>query len=355
MYAIARISLFAPEILRKTAQNDNLAQVLTYMTHQLFIATSNGLVIAERANNDWKISERTLSGKHITSVIAREGVILVGSREGVLRSDDLGKTWRDASSGLTTRYVRWLAYHPGISDCEFAGTEAANIFISRDGANSWRECAGVTELRDAHHWFLPYSKGAGCIRGFAFNGSRVYAAAEVGGALRSDDGGETWDLCDGSNGNPDLEGPPAPLIYPDVHSIEVHPASPDLVYAPTGGGFYSSRDGGANWELEYECYVRAMWLDANDASHIILAPADGVDHNGRIEESRDGGEMWASASHDLAVPWARYMVERFKQIDNELFAVLSNGEIYFARVDEWKWKRVFEDAKNANAIWGMGQ
>src|SRR5256885_10017228 len=59
---------------------------------------------------------------------------------------------------------------------------------------------------------LPYTTlfRSGCIRGFAFHGARAYAAAEGGGALRSDDGGETWSLCAGSNGNPDLEGPPAP-------------------------------------------------------------------------------------------------------------------------------------------------
>lgn len=320
------------------------------MTNNLFIATGNGLAVAEGANGNWEISARALGGNHLTSVIAREGVILVGSREGVMRSDDLGKTWRDASKGLAEKYVRWLGYHPGISDCEFAGTEPANIFISRDGASSWHECAGIKELRDAHHWFLPYSKGAGCIRGFAFHGTRAYAAAEVGGALRSDDGGETWTLCAGSNGNPDLEGPPAPLIYPDVHSIQVHPSSSELVYAPTGGGFYTSRDGGANWELKYDCYVRAMWLDANDSTHMILGPADNVDRNGRIEESRDGGETWQSASDGLAVPWKNHMVERFQHVDDELFAVLSNGEILLARVNEWKWKRALDEIKDAHAL-----
>ncbi|TAH53969.1 MAG: exo-alpha-sialidase [Chloroflexota bacterium] len=317
----------------------------------IFIATSNGLVIAAQENGDWEISERALSGKHITSVIAREGVILVGSRDGVMRSDDSGKTWRDASNGLTEKYVRWLAYHPDISDCEFAGTEPANIFVSRDGAQTWRECSEIPPLRDAHHWFLPYSKGAGCVRGFAFCGSRAYAAVEVGGALRSDDWGATWRLCDGSNGNPDLEGPPAPLIYPDVHSIESHSATPNWVFAPTGGGFYTSRDGGTTWMLAYDCYVRALWVNPNNADHFILAPADGVDRNGRIEESRDGGATWTNASDGLAAPWKNHMVERFKQVGDELFAVLSNGEIFGARVEEWKWKRAFAEIKNAHALW----
>jgi hypothetical protein len=200
---------------------------------------------------------------------------------------------------------------------------------------------------------LPYSPQAGCIRGFAFHGERVYAAVEVGGALRSDDRGETWQLCAGSTGDPDLQGPPEPFIYPDVHSIEVHPSSPDLVYAPTGGGFYTSLDGGASWGLKYDCYVRAMWLDPDDAAHIVLGPADNVDRNGRIEESRDGGATWQLASKGLKVPWARQMVERFKQVDGELFAILANGEMYVARVNDWNWTRAFDEIKNANAAWEM--
>lgn len=304
----------------------------------LFLATANGLAIAEHADGGWRMTRRALDGKRVTSVIAREGVILVGTREGVLRSDDRGATWRDASEGLTTRYVRWLAYHPDISDREFAGTEPAGIFVSHDGANSWRECSEIAQVRDEHRWFLPYSSGAGCIRGFAFHGERAYAAAEVGGALRSDDGGETWQLCAGSDGNPDLEGPPEPLIYPDVHSIEVHPSSPDLVFAPTGGGFYTSNDGGATWALKYDCYVRAVWVDPADAEHLILGPADHVDRNGRIEESHDGVETWQPASEGLAVPWSHHMVERFKSVGDELFAVLSNGELLGARLDTLRWQ-----------------
>jgi photosystem II stability/assembly factor-like uncharacterized protein len=320
---------------------------------QLFIASNNGLILAEGAHNQWRITGTALEGKHLTSVIAREDVVLVGSRQGVMRSDDLGKTWRDASNGLQTKYVRWLAYHPDISDAEFAGTEPAEIFYSRDGANSWQQAHGVAALRDKHKWFLPYSPQAGCIRGFAFNGSRGYAAAEVGGALCSEDGGETWDLCAGSNGDPDLEGPPEPLIYPDVHSIHVHPSSPDLVYAPTGGGFYTSNNGGDTWTLAYECYVRAMWLDPDDPSHMILGPADNVDQNGRIEESLDGGATWTNASGGLKVPWRRHMVERFYQVGEELFGVLSNGELLVSPLDEWQWQPIFQEIKHANAIWAM--
>jgi photosystem II stability/assembly factor-like uncharacterized protein len=257
--------------------------------------------------------------------------------------------WTDFNEGLSIAHTRWIACG---ADRIYAGTEAASIFVRRSNEASWRECVEVAQLRDRFKWFLPYSPRAGCIRGFTFHGARAYAAAEVGGALRSDDGGESWRLCDGSNGNPSFDMPPVPFIYPDVHSIDVHPSSSDLVYAPTGGGFYRSRDGGDTWESFYECYVRAAWIDPIDADHIVLGPADGVSSNGRIEESRDGGQSWHAASIGLKVPWRGHMVERFTQVNDELLAVLSDGELIAAPLATLHWRRILVDVPNVRAVVG---
>jgi photosystem II stability/assembly factor-like uncharacterized protein len=320
---------------------------------KLILATEQGIIICVRDDDNWKDSLRALKDYSVTSTIAREGVILAGTQDGIFRSDDEGKTWEEISNGLTVRHVRWMAYHPDISDLEFAGTEPANIFVSNNGGESWRACPEVAQLRDQFRWSLPYSPEAGCVRGFAFNGSRVYAAVEVGGVLVSDDSGETWQLARGSDGNPDLEGPPEPFVYPDVHSLEVHPSSLDLVYAPTGGGFYRSNDGGKTWRLSYDCYCRAVWVDPNDPDHLILGPADGVDRNGRIEESRDGGLTWSMASNGLQVPWRRGMVERFFQRDSELFAILSNGQVMIAPLSNLEWKRLLPSITGVNAMTSM--
>lgn len=320
------------------------------MTNLLCLATARDAIILERDGANWRESTRGLTGLSVTVVSASDRALLCGTTDGVFRSDDLGHSWRKANIGLTTRHVRWLTHHSTTPGLLFAGTEPAGIFVSHDGGGSWRECPEVAALRDKHRWFLPYSREAGCIRGFAFHGQRGYAAAEVGGALRTDDGGETWRLAKGSDGKPDLGGPPEPFIYPDVHSIEVHPSSPDLVFAPTGGGFYRSTDGGAMWECLYDCYCRAVWLDPNDPAHVILGPADSVDSNGRIEESRDGGRTWTPASNGLKIPWRRHMVERFAQAGEELLAVLSNGELIAAPLATVEWRRILSDVKGINCV-----
>ena len=315
---------------------------------ELYLATQSGFVMAVKNRRGWHIETQSLAGQEVTSLIAREGVILAGTRNGIFCSEDRGQTWTEKSNGLSERYVRWLAYHPDISDFEFAGTEPAGIFVSRDGGESWRECREVSDLRRQHKWWLPYSPGAGCVRGFSFHGQRAYAAVEVGAALRSDDGGESWRLVAGADGRPIFATPPANFIHPDVHSIEVHPSSPDLVLAPTGGGFYQSKDGGQTWRQINDClYVRAVWIDANDPKHLILGPSDGAGgQNGRIEVTHDSGQSW----QQVAGRWSNNMVERFQQIGHNLWAVMANGELLATSLDHLSWQPVLPEVAGVNDI-----
>jgi photosystem II stability/assembly factor-like uncharacterized protein len=323
------------------------------MASPLYLATNDGLAIAEPHGDDWQIVGRGLQGQHVTSVVAREGVVLAGTRQGIFRSDDAGSSWQAASDGLAIAYVRWLAFHPQQSDLEFAGTEPAAIFVSRDGAQTWRECREVAELRDHHAWFLPYSPEAGCVRDFAFAGRRAYAAVEVGGLLRSDDGGASWALAAGSDGAPRMGTPAAGFIHPDVHSVLVHPSSTDLVYCPTGGGLYRSVDGGQTWALRYPCYCRAAWVDPVDPEHILVGAADPVNRNGRVEESRDGGRSWTLTVEGMGAPWPHAMVERFVEVAGELLAVRSDGQLFVASPGSLRWRRALPEIARVNAATTM--
>lgn len=305
---------------------------------EIYLATNQGFIAAKQMGADWQISQRGLAGRDVTSLIAREGAILAGTTDGIFASEDGGQSWQACSNGLSHRHVRWLAYHPDVSDFELAGTEPAGLFISKDGGGTWHGRDEVERLRDEHGWWLPYSPEAGCVRGFAVHGRRLYAAVEVGGLLRSDDAGDTWALAKGSDGRPQFGTPPAKFIHPDVHSIELHPSSPDLLFAPTGGGFYMSADGGETWSCRYDnCYVRAVWVNPTNPDHLILGPArDSSGNDGRIEQSTNGGHTWSK----LTNPQPRNMVERFYQTNNQLFAVMSSGQLWLADLNDLNWRHI---------------
>ena len=58
------------------------------MDTTLIVATGHGIFTYERNENDWRTRARGLDGQNVTSAIAREGVILAGTTNGVFRSDD---------------------------------------------------------------------------------------------------------------------------------------------------------------------------------------------------------------------------------------------------------------------------
>lgn len=325
------------------------------MATYIYLATVMGLFVVADNGGDWKVVRHTMADQPLTSVVASEGVILAGAENGIWRSSDNGETWTAAGDDLTIRHVRALDASKGTGTL-YAGTEPAGIFLSKDKGRSWRIRPEVVELRDANGWMLPYSPAAGCVRGFAVADSpgasvRVYAAAEVGGVLVSNDNGNSWQLVQGSDGKPDWDRKFDTMIHPDVHSIMVHPSSPDRVTAATGGGLYRSADGGESWENLYQCYIRAVWVDPSDADRIIAGPADGVSRNGRVEVSVDGGKTWQLASGGMQTPWQRHMVERFVQIEEKIFAVVSNGELWSTRLEnEIRWEQTLPEIKGIRAL-----
>lgn len=321
------------------------------MEYMAILGTDHGLELWRAQGDAWSRAEVMLPQHEITAVTAIDDSILAGTADGLYRSDDRGRNWTQVLADSPIRHVRWLAFHPDERNQAFAGMEPAAILRSENGGQSWQEAPEVAELRDQFGWFLPYSPGAGCIRGFAFNRSRVYAAAEVGGLLRSDDGGKSWRLASGSTGRATHGQQPEPYLHSDVHSIEVHPSSPDVLYAPTGGGFFRSNDGGKTWRKAYpSCYARAVWVDPTNPDRIVLGPADGVDRNGRIEVSQDGGGNWKEMSSSLASPWARHMVERFVRAGDSLIALLSNGRLLISDVSALNWAPFAPDVTDANAV-----
>ena len=322
------------------------------LRNMLCAATDHGCIVFEHDQNGWQEKWRGLGGRRVTSIVAREGVVLAGTTDGIVRSDDGGRTWFEADTGLSLRHVRWLAYHPDTSDLEFAGTEPAGIFVSHDGAGSWRGCTEVEALRDLHRWFLPYSPQAGCVRSFAFHGRRAYAAVEVGGVLRSDDAGETWRLARGSTGEPRFDIPTPSLVHADVHSVVAHADSVDLIFAATAEGLYRSQDGGDTWEVTHAgSYCRAVWVDPTNADHMVLGPADSVSRkNGRIEETRDGGQNWQPASDGLDLPWPGSMVERFALVGEDLLAISNDGRVYAAALPTLRWQRILSGTERVNAV-----
>ncbi|MFW5713361.1 MAG: WD40/YVTN/BNR-like repeat-containing protein [Brevefilum sp.] len=315
------------------------------MKKNMIIATRHGLIRFERTNDFWEERDYALTGVGITSIDMRGELGLVGTTDGVYISQDSGENWQLLRDGIQTPHVRWVSIHPQKNELIFAGTEPANIYFRQVDGERWQRSEKVEKLRKENDWYMPYSPNDGCVRGFAFHEQRIYASVEVGGMLISDDYGKSWDLVPGSSGKPHQD-PEKGQIHPDVHSVATHASSGDLLFAPTGGGFYISEDGGESWDLKYQAYCRAVWVDPEDPKHMLLGPADGVGRGGRIERTTDGGESWELLMDNLVEKWPEAMVERFVASEDEIFAILSNGKVITTQRNDFSWQYLLPGIAN---------
>lgn len=189
------------------------------------------------------------------------------SDEGLFTSEDGGASW-EKLSGIEHPRVTAVAVSP-TDGAVYAGTEPSALFVSRDGGASWRELEGMRHLPSAPTWSFPPRPWTSHVRAIALSHadpSLVVVGIELGGVVRSTDGGETWQ-------------DQRPGAQADCHSLATHPNAPDLLYEAGGGGFARSRDFGDSWEAADEGmglhYAWGLAVDAEDPSLVYASAASG--------------------------------------------------------------------------------
>ena len=120
----------------------------------------------------------------------------------------------------------------------YAGTEPSRLFRSDDRGESWRELEALLELPSRPTWSFPPRPWTSHVRWIApspHDADLLLVGIELGGLMRSTDGGETWHDH-------------RPGAQPDVHSLAWHPRAAGRAYEAGGGGGAWSDDGGDTWQ-----------------------------------------------------------------------------------------------------------
>jgi photosystem II stability/assembly factor-like uncharacterized protein len=155
----------------------------------------------------------------------------------------------------------------------------------------------------------------------------VLAGIELGGLMRSTDGGETWQDH-------------RPGAQPDVHSLAWHPREARRAYEAGGGGSAWSDDAGETWHAADEGrdrhYTWSVAVDPEDpdlwyvsASTGPYAAHGGGDPQARIFRRRTG-EPWQTLAGGLPQPLPA-MPYALVAADGRLFAGLADGQLWESR------------------------
>ncbi|HSK16086.1 MAG TPA: hypothetical protein VK915_07945 [Gaiellaceae bacterium] len=259
-----------------------------------------------------------VSGGEVTTLLERPGLhavaagsgrIAAGCRgSGVWESEDGGETWRDAE--LPAPDVFSVAYGP--DGALWAGSEPSALHVRRVGG-PWRELTALTELPSAPTWSFPPRPWTSHVRWIApspHDAGLVLVGIELGGLMRTTDGGETW-------------ADHAPGAQRDVHALAWHPAEPGRAYESAGGGAAWSRDGGETWEPADEGrdrhYTWGLAVDPADPERWYVSAA-----HGPFQAHGEGPARAALYRRDGEAPWEELDLGLPRPLESMPYALLAH-------------------------------
>jgi len=119
----------------------------------------------------------------------------------------------------------------------------------------------------------------------------------------------------------------------------------DNLYIGTTNGVFTARRESEGWhKVEGSLSAHFVTSVAACEGFILVGTKDG------IWRSVDGGRNWNLASKGLDLPWPQHMVERFCQSNEELIAVLSNGELWSTELEAIEWHHILPDIEGITSI-----
>jgi hypothetical protein len=192
----------------------------------------------------------------------------------VQRTADAGRSWVDCTlpeSGVFSVAVS------AADGAVYAGTEPSRLFRSDDRGQSWRALDALLDLPSRPSWSFPPRPWTSHVRWIApspHDANLLLVGIELGGLMRSTDGGESWhDHC--------------AAAQPDVHSLAWHPRLRGRAYEAGGGGAAFSVDGGESWQPADEGrdrnYTWSVTVDPDDPDCWFVSASTGpyAAHGGR--------------------------------------------------------------------------
>jgi hypothetical protein len=308
-------------------------------SEDVLVGTARGVVRIARRDGRWQAVETTLADKHIGAILIEptSGLIFAGAyKDGSLHvSRDGGHTWEAADNGLTESDIYSLeAARIGGKLRLFCGSEPAKLFTSDDLGATWTERPGLRGVGTVEKWYFPGPPHIAHAKHISFDprdDKTVYVSIEVGGLLRSRDGGETFE---------DIPG-----MFEDVHRLLINPAEPNKWYVSGGMGLWLSDDGGATWEnttdAEHEIGAYPDQLVYHPRNPRLMFVASAKDTPGawrethfagaRIARSRDAGRTWEILTKGLPDRMQGNVEAMCLEAagDNcSLFAATTSGEVF---------------------------
>jgi len=293
----------------------------------------------------------------------------------VLRSNDLGKTFKETKSapafaeGDGRAVANIWSLEPGENKKEiWCGVEPASLFKSQDAGDSWEIVPGISHHEHARKW--EPGNGGLCLHTIVRDGSRMHLGISTGGHYLSEDGGTTFRAANtgvGAGFNPD----PYPEFGQCVHKIAMHKDAPGRLYMQNHGGWSEwtgpggprpdigvlrSDDHGHTWRsiakglpTDFGFPIVVHPHDADTVYVMPLEPQTRTCPSGTpaVWRSENGGDSWKKLTKGLPKKESYFTVLRDALDVDEckkpaLYFGNTTGQLWIGREGGEQWECLFE-------------
>ena len=165
----------------------------------------------------------------------------------------------------------------------------------------------------------------------------LYVALEVGGVIRSLDGGETWQPINrGLSGNVGLL---------DLHGIQVSSAQPDTVFITVRAGLLRSDDRGEHWQpidlskFSHITYCRDLRVAPDNPRTLYISLGQAArSAEGALLRSRDFGSTWERIDRGLTPQSTMMAVGLTARQPSCVYGCTRDGEVFGTHDDGASWR-----------------
>ena len=236
------------------------------------------------------------------------GTLLAGTAAALLfRSRDGAATWSPLPFPMSLRCnLHAILIDPQTPDVYLVALSSENpqyagVFRSADGGATWTQLRG---LEQKQVWALARWTAD----------ARVIAAGTQEGVFLTRDGGDSWTRLSSSR-----SAWPRPVV-----SLAFDPTDRNTLYAGTPHLAWKTANGGATWQrirggMEEDSDIFSIVVDASRRTHLLAGACSG------IYRSLDGGGTWSNLEQAVGGALRTYVIARPPGRPNIVFAGTSGG------------------------------
>ena len=306
--------------------------------------TKSGVFRRAAGAGGWELLTKGLpESTHVQAITVHPtnpDVVYAGTQNGPYRSTDRGERWERMAFPADGGEVWSILVHPSRPRTLFAGTSPVGIYRSDDEGATWRRLPRAVQPERVK---MPFACRVMRMAIDPAQPEHIFAALEVGGAMRSLDGGETWEDCSADLmalaalphlksrivSDSEMEG------MLDGHALAVSGAATDTVFLALRMGLFRSIDRGAHWHdmeigrfspLTYGRDVRVSPQDPR-VLYACLSPA-ARSEDGSLYRSDDLGETWKRFDHGVKAESTMMAVALHPRDAGSVYCVSRTGQVF---------------------------